>query len=325
MSIRNDGYRCVQFKRISRGPKRAGYRDAFTLIELLVVIAIIGILIALLLPAVQAVREAARRTQCLNNAKQITLAIHHFEDSQKTLPPGLTFPEMAMWSAYILPFIEQQNLADTIDLKGPWAYVDNNNSKACGSYISFFQCPSAAVPEHLEYAQGIADRVPSTYLACASGTNDRESGSLPFIGDPDTGDGLFLMNKRIRLRDVIDGQSTTVLMGESLFDFDLWGDDFSGNTQVVDHWYIGSAELDPNNPSIEFSECLGTTACKINAFQDPVAPINHKELGFSSRHRAGSVIGFADGHNSFVTTDIDLQIWRGLGTRGGRETVQEFN
>jgi prepilin-type N-terminal cleavage/methylation domain-containing protein/prepilin-type processing-associated H-X9-DG protein len=297
-------------------------RFGFTLIELLVVIAIIGILIGLLLPAVQFVRESARRTQCLNHAKQISLALLAFEDSKQKLPPGCTYPEMAMWSAFILPHLEQEVLFQTLDLQGPWAYVSNANAAACSTYLSVFQCPSSGIPQHVPDAQGISGRVPCSYLACASGTNDRESGPLPHVGEPETGDGLFLMNKQIRLRDITDGQSNTVLMGESLFDFSEWGPDFSDNMQVVDHWYIGSAELVPHYASTEFSECLGSTACPINAFQNAAAPINHKELGFSGRHPGGAVIGYADGHIVFVNSQIDLDIWRRMGTRAGSEIVR---
>src|SRR6188474_719745 len=91
-------------------------RRAFTLIELLVVIAIIGILIALLLPAVQQAREAARRSQCQNNLKQIALAIHNFEDSKKTLPSSRLGPQHATWFVQILPYMEQSNLYAMWDL-----------------------------------------------------------------------------------------------------------------------------------------------------------------------------------------------------------------
>ncbi len=303
---------------------KARVSSGFTLIELLVVIAIIGILVGLLLPAIQSVRESGRRTQCLNHVKQISTAMFNWEDINKTLPPGYTFPQQAMWSAFILPQLEQDNIFQSLDFNGPWAYVTSPNSEACASYIEVFQCPSAGIPQHVPNAQGVDQRVPSSYLACSSGTNDRESGARPFVGDPDTSDGLFMMNKRIRLRDVTDGLSTTVLMGESLFDFELWGDDFSSNTQVVDHWYIGSAELDPSPESIEASECLGVTACPVNAFKQADSPINHKELGFSSRHPQGTIVAFGDGHSSFVTTDMDTTIWRGLGTRKGTEIVQEL-
>ncbi len=298
--------------------------QGFTLLELLVVIAIIGILVGLLLPAVQSVRESGRRTQCLNHVKQISLAMLAWEDANKSLPPGFTFPQQAMWSAYILPHLEQTNLYQTLNLNGPWAYVINANASACATFIPVYQCPSSSIPQHVPDAQGIDQRVPSSYLACASGTNDRESGSRPFVGEVAGSDGLFMMNRRIKLREILDGQSQTVLVGESLFAFEHEGIDFSGNPQVVDHWYIGSAELDLSVPSTEASECLGTTACRVNAFKDSASPINHLELGFSSRHPGGAVIGFADGHLSFTAEQIDLAIWRGLGTRDQREVVGDF-
>ncbi|MEM7453821.1 MAG: DUF1559 domain-containing protein, partial [Planctomycetota bacterium] len=116
-------------------------RAAFTLVELLVVIAIIGILIGMLLPAVQSVREAARRTTCLNNLTQIGLACLSYEDVNKAFPPGFTFePSLghtgsALWSAFILPQIEQGNLYDTIDLEASWVVAGTANNDACASYI----------------------------------------------------------------------------------------------------------------------------------------------------------------------------------------------
>lgn len=301
-----------------------GKLRGFTLIELLVVIAIIGILVGLLLPAVQSVRESGRRTQCINHVKQISLAMLAWEDSNKSLPPGFTFPEQAIWSAFILPHLDQNNLYESLDFNGPWAHVVNANSAACATYITVYQCPSAGIPEHVADAQGVDGRVPCSYLACASGTNDRESGARPYVGEIEGSDGVFMMNRRVKLRDIIDGQSNTVLVGESLFAFEHEGIDFSGNVQIVDHWYIGSSELDLSLPSAEASECLGTTACRINAYKDPSAPINHLELGVSSRHPSGAVVGFADGHVNFLTEQIDLAVWSGLGTRANREVIGDY-
>ncbi|MEZ6093174.1 MAG: DUF1559 domain-containing protein [Pirellulaceae bacterium] len=313
-------------KRWSRGIRRHNGMG-FTLIELLVVIAIIGILVGLLFPAVQAVRESARRTQCMNNLKQQITAIAHFEEAQKKLPVGIRSPEGDIWSSHLLPFIEQNNLYQSLDFSADWGYVTNANVEACATYIAVFQCPSASIPEHVDDAQGVDGRVPCSYLACSSGLLEFESGPGPYLGDEEYSDGIFIANKQLKMRDIIDGASNTVMVGESLFDFNLWGPDNTGDFEVVDHWYIGSEGLGYRSPdnSWDVSEALGTTACRINAFKDPDEHIDHKELGYSSRHPVGAVIGYADGHIDFVIESIDSTIWSAQGTRANGETVHSID
>ena len=114
---------------------------AFTLVELLVVIAIIGILVALLLPAVQAAREAARRISCQNNLKQLGLAIHNYHDTHKALPPTRTSLPRHTWAPFLFPFIEQSNLYDQYNWNVNWN--DPRNQPAIATSVSTFRCPSA--------------------------------------------------------------------------------------------------------------------------------------------------------------------------------------
>lgn len=307
-------------------------RPAFTLVELLVVIAIIGILIGLLLPAVQMVREAARRVQCANHVKQQTLALLNFESAYEHLPPGFSTPSMTMWSGYILPYVEQGNLYESLDVEGPWTRaeaINPNNPAALGAYIEIFQCPSAGV-DRVQYDPfPDTDRVPCCYLACASGLLDRESGDLPWCGmgpaeGYDGSDGIFYQNSQTRVADILDGLSNTVMVGESLPDQDVWYNDLNGNAQKIDHWYIGSGELRtyPESTgwgSSECSECVGSTACPINSIKDPNAQNDAMELSFGSRHPQGVNMGFADGHCRFVRESVDAQVWSALGTRANRE------
>lgn len=309
----------------------------FTLVELLVVIAIIGILIALLLPAVQAVREAARRIQCANNVKQQSLAMLNYESAFQNLPSGYSHPGMTMWSGLILPFLEQGNLYDTLEIEGPWdAFAgETENSRSLGTYIDVFRCPSANLERSQFDPLVNTERVPCNYLACASGLNNRESGELPWCGmgryqNYPESDGIFYLNSQTRVAVILDGLSNTVLLAESLPDQTLLGTDYSGNTQKADHWYIGSRELGdyPEVISIgsaEVSECLGSTACPINAIKDEDSPVNDKELGYGSAHTQGINVGFADGHVQFVRETVDRAVWSAIGTRASGEVVSSID
>lgn len=146
----------------SKSSNRDHPRSAFTLIELLVVIAVIGVLVALLLPAVQHAREAARRSQCTNNLKQIALAIHNFEDSRQTLPSSRLGPQHATWLVQILPFLEQANLYNSWNVTKSY-YLQQSSART--SPVPVFSCPtrrtailstqfevsSTGIPDSLEY------------------------------------------------------------------------------------------------------------------------------------------------------------------------------
>lgn len=309
-------------------------RGAFTLVELLVVIAIIGILIGMLLPAVQQIREAARRIQCANQLKQQTLAILNYETAHKHMPPGFSHPYMTMWSGFILPHIEQGTLYDSIDIESRWSTLDGGpaeNAAALGVYIPLFQCPSSGVARSQYDPLVDAERVPCCYLACASGLNNRESGDRPWVGMPryedlPASDGIFYMNSNTRVAEIRDGLSSTILLGESLPDQTLFNNDYSGNPQKVDHWYIGSRELTyypeiVGFDSAESSECLGSTACPINSIKIADSPANDKELSFSSRHTQGVNMSFADGHIQFINANIDAVVWSAVGSRANAEVV----
>lgn len=296
---------------------RSGARG-FTLIELLVVISIIGVLMSLLLPAVQAAREAARRIQCQNNLHQMGVALHNYHDAFGSFPSGLIWPNRTMWSGLILNELEQGPLYDTLDFGRPWDEDGSPNERACATYLPVYRCPSSTAPEHIE-VQGIPERVPCTYLASASGTVARESGPPPLVGAPDS-DGVFFVNSHVRVADIRDGTSSTVAVGEAMFRVDVRGPDHTGITQIVDHWYIGTPEGHTN----EISEALGSTAVAINSvsLSDPF--IDEKELSFSSRHRSGAQMLFADGHVSFISETIDRDTWSALGTRAGSEVPNQY-
>lgn len=305
----------------------------FTLVELLVVIAIIGILIAMLLPAVQSVREAARRIQCANNLKQMGLAMLNYESAHRHFPAGYVESNAPVrayyWSSYTLPFLEQGPLYNSLEFDQPFNIAGTANYIAAATFIPVYQCPSSGVARNAANGQGIDGRSPSTYLACASGLLGFESGTQPYVGNGSSAisDGIFFENSQTKHSSISDGLSNTVLLGEALHDFEQGGFDRSGGFEIVDHWSIGSdfhGGQTPRDQSSDISEAIGTTACQLNAIFDPVAPIDHQELGYSSRHLGIVQFCFADGHVSGIDDSVELEVLSAIGSRNGREVVGEY-
>jgi len=202
------------------------FRSGFSLIELLVVIAIISILIALLLPAVQQAREAARKTQCKNNLKQLGIALHNFEGSNQRLPVGAEsreFPSNPMhphnfyrWSvlAHLTPFLDQTNAYRSINLDVPLFAppsfdVSPQNRVAAGLLVSVFLCPSDQ-GRPVSEGFGVGKLGPTNYAGC---TGTGKGGGTPF---KDEGvDGTFFINSDTKFSDFLDGASNTIVMSES--------------------------------------------------------------------------------------------------------------
>jgi prepilin-type N-terminal cleavage/methylation domain-containing protein len=138
-------------------------RNAFTLVELLVVIAIIGILVALLLPAIQAARESARRVQCLNNCRQLGLAFHGYHDGKKKFPPSRFADRRLTWAGLILPFIEEVNLADLVDENKN--YDDAQHQKLRETVVPTYICPSRGHDKLFTYTNSPSEEIPNVYLA----------------------------------------------------------------------------------------------------------------------------------------------------------------
>ena len=287
----------------------------FTLVELLVVIAIIATLVGLLLPAVQAAREAARRLQCTGNFHQLGIALHNYHDTHRTFPAGIVEPSFVMWSGSLLPFLEQRNLFETLDFAQKWEIPGTSNARACTTYLSVYRCPSTDAPAHVS-VQGIDDRVPSSYLAVASGTATRESGSAPDHLGLRMRDGLMFLNSSTKLSGVRDGTSNSLAIGECLFRPEVRAADLSGTVQIVDHWYIGSDGFGRSFGSpglVEVSEALGSSGVPLNGLQLDIF-IDEKEIGYNSLHTDGCLFAFADGHVQFLSAGIDRQLYSALGT-----------
>jgi prepilin-type N-terminal cleavage/methylation domain-containing protein len=303
-------------------------RNAFTLVELLVVIAIIGILVGLLLPAVQAAREAARRMSCSNNMRQIGLALHNYESSVKKMPFGWN-THGTLWSAMVLPYMEQNNLYNTLIFResgvGNWD-SGSANTIACETVVSTFRCPSMPLPEHMDY-NGITRRVPSSYRGNAG--SDISSDDTSTRPVPNTKslemidlDGIFYACSKTRFADVTDGLSNTIFIGESHTD-----PDFVKDGQGMDFWIIGSPQADPcacngGTGGTEFTEAVGSTFVQLNAqIKAPGVSGQLMELSFGSYHVGGAMMMMGDGSISFVSDTIDATVFRALGSRNMGEVA----
>ncbi len=293
-------------------------RRAFTLIELLVVIAIIAVLIALLLPAVQQAREAARRSQCINNLKQHGLALHNYHDTYNVFPPGwigvlanaahTEGPSGFAWGAHTLPYIDQATLYSRINFDV--SLLDSSNDVARKTVIGLFRCPSDPSAEIWQLgAEGnptnILATLPSANYVGSFGTLGPEDlcVAAPFPAAQCRGDGMFSHNSKIRMADIADGTSNTVLLGEHRSDRTLnWNSTWVGMVpggEEAHARFIGVSDHTPNHPALHIDD-------------------------FSSWHTGGVHLLFGDGRVRFLTQSVDLGLFRAIATRAGNEVVGDF-
>lgn len=301
-------------------------RCGMTLIELLVVIALIGALVSLLLPAIQAAREAARRTQCQNHLRQQGLALALYSESNACLPPGWNTTGHA-WNAMVLPFLEQSTLFDTLlfqeDGPGNWE-AGGANTRVIQTVVSLYRCPSMPLEEHLD-SLAVPNRVPGSYRGNAGSlaTSDDQS-TLPVPGTKSLEDlrqnGLFFACSQVRPADITDGLSQTLAVVESRTD-----PRFVKDGQSLDFWYIGSPQVDDcrcdgGSGGTEFSEFVGTTYPPLNATRrQPALSGLLLELSFGSYHPNGAYALRADGSVVFLDDAIAQHVLRALSTRADGE------
>jgi prepilin-type N-terminal cleavage/methylation domain-containing protein/prepilin-type processing-associated H-X9-DG protein len=275
-------------------------RRGFTLIELLVVIAIIAVLIGLLLPAVQKVREAAARMTCKNNLKQLGLALHNYHDRNGSFPPGYvsgvspggvdTGPGWG-WAAYLLPDVEQDNLHRTIrfdrDVRDPL------NAAARVQGLAVFRCPSDQRIDTFSPVDGAGNPVTTV----AHGNYVAVFGSNEIEDNPGLGNGMFYRNSRIRFGDLTDGTSHTLAVGERSSNLAkaTWTGSVTG-AEEAQALVLGTADHPPNDPHAHAED-------------------------FWSRHATGVNFLLGDGSVQSLHNSINPAVYAALATRSGGEPV----
>ncbi|MCA9247984.1 MAG: DUF1559 domain-containing protein [Planctomycetales bacterium] len=310
-------------------PYKNSSRIAFTLVELLVVIAIIGILVALLLPAVQAAREAARRTQCTNNLKQLTLAAHNYHSSYGKFPVGGRTDNQLSWLVAILPYIEQQALYDQFDFRFG-AYSDCTRKLEVSLFrVEAFLCPNQnEVRSNLGGTLEICPKTSSgehTYTTHYVGNMGplgpipqslRAGGALAFQTPPQYGhappftphggfatDGVLLEDKQVSIGEIRDGTSNTFCIGEISWD----------GYQKYRTWIRGSTLGAVNKP--EDRTAMGS-AKNVDEPINSGAPYGQFNNGaFGSEHPGGTHFSLCDGSVRFVTEGVDHAVYLSTASR----------
>lgn len=335
-------------------PRRRG----FTLVELLVVVAIIGILIALLLPAVQAARESARRTQCVNNLKQLGIAAHGFHDANNFLPVsnrplGVTTAPRIGWAINALPFLEQQTTYSQYDQTKTWSDQTTSstfplsNVQVCGTVVSLFWCPSAIDPRRRLDSE--PQNAPA-WLGFAATTDysptisvDQRLATLGLVDPyptPATGStwfgapGMMAQNTKATLADVTDGLSSTIMFAESAGrPYVYRGRKRVGD--IPDHHVNGGGWMRPASDfSVDGSSYDGATLpgpCPMNCTNgddtqnapEPYPYYVTQGTGEAySFHPGGVNFVFGDGSVRFINESIDIRYFARMVTRDQNETVQ---
>ena len=298
----------------------------FTLVELLVVIAIIGVLVALLLPAVQAAREAARRLSCTNNLRQIALAVHNYHDARRAFPPALIWKTSGGWSYVylVLPYIEETALSEKYVNHSVYDNAYDWELNTTIPTLSLVQCPSLSLAS-ISLADNFGDPTVPNYNAYLAVHGAKSSATCPMptpphtvLGNPLAGcggiggggyanTGIMYGGSATRMKHVTDGTSKTLLIGELAWNCGImgWVPWTRGNSDGGGTIYSGRNVL------------FAPNFAKFIALPDGLALGN--DLSFGSQHPGGCHFAAGDGSTHFIADDIDLTLYRDLATRAGAE------
>lgn len=320
-------------------------RNGFTLIELLVVIAVIGVLVGLLLPAVQKAREAARRSSCTNNLKQIGVALHNYHDAHRVFPASYLAdtvtvatrdpnsydgPNGFAWGAMLLPSLDQSALYRQFDTRRPcWDAV---NAGPAQTRLAVFLCPSATNSDGTMSVRDASGNVlatfgRSTYVANAGQEEPWGFLQVDYYG---LADGPMFRNSRVRAADVTDGLSSTVFIGEH-------SSVLSNKTWVG---VVPGAEVCANDPAqFPITQCDGA-ATLVNVHSGPASDEVDPVTGFApihppnsplchvcqmyAEHAGGANVLMGDGTVRFISQMIHQPTWAALSSRAKREVVAEY-
>jgi prepilin-type N-terminal cleavage/methylation domain-containing protein len=339
---------CLREKRAGRA-NLGRRRHGFTLVELLVVIAIIGILVALLLPAIQAAREAARRADCINRLRQIGLAAHGFHDVKKQLPPHGNFPTGLSSQARLLPYMENNAVHDLVDQEKHWRAPEN--ARAIRMPLTFFRCPSQAATEltltggtlgnafgepeennlRCHYEGNLGARV-----ACLPPAGGRGGGSWPWPESTYTqrnctesrtnsggtaNNGVIMPDRKVKLADITDGTSHTIMYGE-----------LSWDAGTLCGWIVGSTSLPSENQSNGWVYNAKNIKYPLNfaAYHNPDGTDTTyvlTDVSMGSKHPGGAHMLMSDGSTNFLREDVELEgVYRRMASRASEDIYQSpFN
>ncbi len=337
--------------------RRNRLRRGFTLIELLVVIAIIAVLIALLLPAVQAAREAARRAQCINNLKQVGLAMQNYHDALGSFPIGAKYIKWGTWYHFVIPFMEAGSIANAYNFQGsscspsPLGYADVENTTSTSTRINSFSCPS-------DQNDAPLNGVVSGNYVCNfgnTGTGYFQSQAtingvvVPFLGAPFSWVNAAPTNctktpitpsaSTANIASITDGTSNTLLVAET-----IQGQNLAGSTDLRGFIQYGSSAgfstlLAPNsplpddinaasycgnvypNPPCEFRDTNKTQIMYIDPSGNSTNMRTGDQYAARSRHPGGVNSALADGSVRFFKNTINIQAWRASSTTRGGEII----